>query len=205
MKKIIKSVKGITLIALVITIIVILILSGVVINMITDNEGVLNKATNAKFMHNLGELREEIDLYVMNSEMEEIEGIEKYPIIKNETMDNLSDDEKDKLPKNLKSQLASLVAKDGEMSTIENIDYSKIYKIDYNKVASAKTFSGDLYLLESSNGYKVISIKGELYNKNKINIIIPLNNIEDPKYITVGNNTYKLYGDGLLKVILCGE
>lgn len=48
MKKILKSVKGITLIALVITIIVILILSGVVINMITDEEGILNKVVSAK-------------------------------------------------------------------------------------------------------------------------------------------------------------
>ena len=201
MKKVLKSVKGITLIALVITIIVILIISGIVINMITDNNGVLNKATNAKLMYNLGALREEIDLYVMNSEMEEIEGIEKYPVIKTETMNNLSDKEKEKLPTKLKSQLASLVAKDGEMQTIENIDYGKIYKIDSSKVASVKSFSGDLYLLENESGYKVISVNGEVYNKEKINIIIPLNNIEDPKYITVANNTYKLYGDGRLKVI----
>ena len=205
MRKVLENVKGITLIALIVTIIVILIISGIMIKMMTDNDGVLNKATNAKFMHNLGALREEIDLYVMNSEMEEIEGIEKYPVIKTETMNDLTDKEKENLPTKLKSQLASLAAKDGEMQTIENIDYTKIYKIDSSKIASAKLFRGDLYLLESLGEYKVISVNGEVYysakGKDTINIIIPLNNIEDPKYITVANNTYKLYGDGRLKVI----
>ena len=32
-------------------------------------------------------------------------------------------------------------------------------------------------------------------------VIIPLNNEAEPEYITVANNTYKLYGDGTLKVL----
>ena len=43
-----KEQKGITLIALVITIIVLLILAGVSIAMLTGNNGVLTKATTAK-------------------------------------------------------------------------------------------------------------------------------------------------------------
>ena len=42
-----KSQKGITLIALVITIIVLLILAGVTIAMLTGENGILNKATGA--------------------------------------------------------------------------------------------------------------------------------------------------------------
>ncbi len=201
LKNVVKNFKGITLIALIVTIIVILIISGIMIKMMTDNDGVLNKATNAKLMYNLGALREEIDLYVSKSKISNKQGIDKYPVIKTETMNDLTDKEKDKLPTKLKSQLASLVPKDGEIQTIENIDYSKIYKIDSNKIASVKSFNGDLYLLETENEYKVISVKGEMYNKEEINIIIPINNIEDPKYVTVANNTYKLYGDGRLKVI----
>ena len=43
-----KSSKGITLIALVITIIVLLILAGVSITMLTGNNSILQKATDAK-------------------------------------------------------------------------------------------------------------------------------------------------------------
>ena len=48
MKKVLKNVKGITLIALVITIIVLLILAGITINMISSQDGILNKAVTAK-------------------------------------------------------------------------------------------------------------------------------------------------------------
>ena len=48
-----KEVKGITLIALVITIIVLLILAGVSIAMLTGNNGILTQASNAKETNDL--------------------------------------------------------------------------------------------------------------------------------------------------------
>ena len=48
-----KEVKGITLIALVITIIVLLILAGVSIAMLTGNNGILTQASNAKATNDL--------------------------------------------------------------------------------------------------------------------------------------------------------
>ena len=48
LKRGLKTKKGITLIALVITIIVLLILAGVSIAMLTGENGILNKATTAK-------------------------------------------------------------------------------------------------------------------------------------------------------------
>ena len=54
--------KGITLIALVITIIVLLILAGVSIASLTGEGGILNKATKAKNENNLGTIEEEIKL-----------------------------------------------------------------------------------------------------------------------------------------------
>ena len=44
----IKETKGITLIALVVTIVVLLILAGVSINLIIGNNGIINKAADAK-------------------------------------------------------------------------------------------------------------------------------------------------------------
>lgn len=57
-----KEQKGITLIALVITIIVLLILAGVSIAMLTGENGILNKATTAKTQTVEAELKEQVSL-----------------------------------------------------------------------------------------------------------------------------------------------
>lgn len=59
--------KGITLIALVITIIVLLILAGVSIAMLTGDNGILIKAQNAKIQTEKANERELVDLAVLNS------------------------------------------------------------------------------------------------------------------------------------------
>ena len=66
-----KSNKGITLIALVITIIVLLILAGVSIAMLTGSNGVLTKATESQVMNKRGEVSERINL-ALNAVMTEI-------------------------------------------------------------------------------------------------------------------------------------
>ena len=62
MKKIQKCKRGITLIALVITIVVLLILAGVSIAMLTGENGLLNKATTAKTSTEIGEEKEKVEL-----------------------------------------------------------------------------------------------------------------------------------------------
>ena len=62
MKEIKKQTKGITLIALVITIIVLLILAGVSIAMLTGNNGILTQAQNAKSQTEVGAEKEGISL-----------------------------------------------------------------------------------------------------------------------------------------------
>ena len=57
-----KDVKGITLIALVITIIVLLILAAVSIAMLTGENGLLQKATKAKEENKLAQAKEQINL-----------------------------------------------------------------------------------------------------------------------------------------------
>ena len=57
-----KERKGITLIALVITIIVLLILAGVSIITLTGNNGILTKAENAKEQTIIGEEKEQVKL-----------------------------------------------------------------------------------------------------------------------------------------------
>lgn len=58
-----KQDEGITLIALVITILVLLILAGVSIAMLTGDNGILTQGNNAKIETAVGALKEQIKLY----------------------------------------------------------------------------------------------------------------------------------------------
>ena len=59
-----KENKGLTLIALVITIIILLILAGVSLNMIIGENGILTKATTVEQSYNKGEVLEEINVMI---------------------------------------------------------------------------------------------------------------------------------------------
>ena len=63
-----KSNKGITLVALVITIIVLLILAGVSISMVVGENGVLNRATNAAERTTEADARQELEMAVSSAQ-----------------------------------------------------------------------------------------------------------------------------------------
>ena len=67
-----KSVKGITLIALVITIVVLIILAGVAINLTLGDNGIFNKTKYAKEQHEKGVAKEELDRAILEIQTEEI-------------------------------------------------------------------------------------------------------------------------------------
>ena len=70
-KKIIfKNNKGITLIALIVTIIVLLILAGISISMLSGENGILNRAGEAKEKTELSSLKEEVGLIMQNRKIE---------------------------------------------------------------------------------------------------------------------------------------
>ena len=58
--------KGITLIALVITIIVLLILAGLSISTLMGDDGILNNAKKAKLSTELAEMQESFESYITN-------------------------------------------------------------------------------------------------------------------------------------------
>ena len=60
-----KKKEGITLIALIITIIVLLILAGVSIAMITSQDGIITKAVDAKSSMKKAEIQEALDMATM--------------------------------------------------------------------------------------------------------------------------------------------
>ena len=62
MKEILKNKKGITLVALVVTIIVLIILAGVSINLVLGENGIITKATDAKENTIIGQEKEQVEL-----------------------------------------------------------------------------------------------------------------------------------------------
>ena len=195
-----KNNRGITLLALIVTIIVLLILAGITIGMITGDNGIITKTEEAKFKANVRALEEDIDTYKVGEQQKNKIGIDMYPVIQSETLETV---DKNLINENLKKRMVkwASTAGDGEIATVDTIDYSKFYKLDKEKVTSAESFAGDLYLILVGNDYKVISIVGEKYLSSKTYILIPPNDQAEPEYITIANNTYKLYGDGTVKVV----
>ena len=72
MKTKFKNAKGITLIALVITIIVLLILAGVTIATLTGDNGILGKANEAKIKSDIAEVKEQAQLDIANWTAEQL-------------------------------------------------------------------------------------------------------------------------------------
>ena len=65
----IDKIKGITLISLVITIIILLILAGVTLNLVVGEEGVIKRAINARDVHSSKEALEKIKLAVSSAQI----------------------------------------------------------------------------------------------------------------------------------------
>ena len=137
---------GITLIALIITIIVLLILAGVALNTIIGNNSIIDNTKDVVTLSNIKTLEEGIELYRIQKHLEAKTGIESYPIAINEdgsyiTLEQMkSSDELSKLSEEVKYILLNLVAEKGSTNipSIENIDYSKFYKLDASKLSISK-------------------------------------------------------------------
>ena len=65
-----KRTKGITLIALVVTIVVLLILSGITISLVFGQDGVITSANKAKMMTELSKYKEELEMFKLSKSLE---------------------------------------------------------------------------------------------------------------------------------------
>ena len=70
MKKTLKNAKGITLVALVITIIILLILAGVSINLLTGQNGLINRAKDSKIQTEIASIKEQIQIDIIGKQSE---------------------------------------------------------------------------------------------------------------------------------------
>ena len=114
----------------------------------------------------------------------------------------LSEEEINNLPQELKEDLLEISKPDGnEIYGFENINYDKFYKLDTEEINSAKDYKDKLLIYVDGDTYKVIHIDGITYEGKKIYVIIPIDNEQELTYVTTSYNTYKLYGDGTVKVV----
>ena len=67
-----KKEKGITLIALVVTIIILLVLAGISISALTGQNGIITRTIEAKFQSELADYNEQLSLFIFNKQMENI-------------------------------------------------------------------------------------------------------------------------------------
>ena len=74
------SQNGITLIALIITIIILIILAGITINLTVGDNGIFSKAKEARKQHEIADAREKIEIAMLDIQTEKISKNEDYTV-----------------------------------------------------------------------------------------------------------------------------
>lgn len=201
----IKNEKGITLISLVITIIIMLILAGVVIILALGNNGLIGKAKEAKEETNKQTAIEQINLKITNSIMK------KYAI--------------DQREPNLQ-ELADDFCEDEEIEYVE-LSARKLASIDKVEIGENKSFFTKLkkypYEFEIGDSLKIVNIDGKKVDStasiNFKNANLEITNIstigcdakvkenfEDALYVYVLNDKVQNYGkENSIKIENCKE
>ena len=182
--------KGITLIALVVTIIVLLILAGISIATLTGENGLLSKATTAKEETKKAEIREEIELAIAAIQAEELQKGNKV------TLETLAGSEEEPGQLENSKDLEGITAKlNVEEITGEYKGYD--YTIDENlKVRIGDSVTGinikyELSTTEHTNKDITLKVTAESTNGGNVNITAP-EGIEknDEGYTISRNGTY---------------
>lgn len=183
--------KGITLIALVITIIVLLILAGISIATLTGENGLLSKATTAKEETKKAEIREEIELAIAAIQAEELPKGNKV------TLETLAGSEEEPGQLENSKDLEGITAKlNGKQITGEYKGYD--YTIDENlKVRIGDSVTGinikyELSPTEYTNKDITLKVTAESTNGGNVNITAPkgIEKNEQGLYIISTNGTY---------------
>ncbi|HJJ15894.1 MAG TPA: formylglycine-generating enzyme family protein [Clostridiaceae bacterium] len=177
LKEQLKTNKGITLIALVITIIVLLILAGVTIATLTGDNGILTKAQNAKEKNAQKTVEEQINLAVQASRINEGLVIDK-DILEQELTNNgieITKSENDELPWTVKKDgYVYTISANGEVKEKEGLvitagDIEILKGATEGKKVRAQILSGETGTIKwESTGNITLSEAGE--NEVTVNV-----------------------------------
>ena len=178
LKEQLKTNKGITLIALVITIIVLLILAGVTIATLTGDNGILTKAQNAKEKNAQKTVEKQINLAVQASRINEGLVIDK-DILEQELTNNgieITKSENDELPWTVKKDgYVYTISENGEVKEKEGLvitagDIEILKGATEEKKVRAQILSGETGTIKwESTGNITLSEAGENEVTVKVN------------------------------------
>lgn len=162
--------KGITLIALIITIIILVILAGVTISTLTGENGLLNRIKIAKERHNQSEAEEKLKLKIMELQTNIIQKEDRQAILEDlYNWTNLESEYYD-------SEILSIEDSDNSNNKLINID-SYIFEIDENfniigiKNEDVTLKTETTYLINSKDG-DTMQITVKIKNKSGIEKVI---------------------------------
>ncbi len=199
-KELEKSSKGITLIALVITIVVLLILAGVSIAMLTGDNGILTRAGDAKIETALGAVKEQIGLYQIEKKMDNKEVTPENLLVEGKVSRTVQAGEADKyymyyalkensfegmqgLGKGNIARTAESLLAEGKVSrTVQLGEADKYYMYYALKENSFEGMQGlgkgniaslkDVFLIDDNLNVKYISSNGKEYGDNLNNKVL---------------------------------
>ncbi len=157
-----KKAKGITLIALVVTIIILLLLAGISVQMLTGNNGILTRAEEAKIVYEESEFKTQLELEILGNHDEKMQmnavelktNIEAH--IKNASVEG---NEFPLKVKNTKTNKVYMIHDENEIAIVEyNEEYvarikSKYYKTLIEAIADVPTdnIQKEIILLKDDN------------------------------------------------------
>lgn len=190
-----KNKKGISLIILAITIIVMIILAGIVIYNIAKNNPI-EKAHIAALKTNLSAIYEDVNLYIMDNIDED--GNLSYPIKGNVPGELLNAGVRDAI-----AVYQNIYFNTG-LPDIWNIDLKRVFYLDEKLVPTVLKYPGKIAMVFGDNdNWYLIHVDGLNYKDDieyKIEAI--LYDINKPATLHATTyNTYKIYTDGTLKSI----
>ena len=198
LKKLTKTSNGITLIALVVTIIVLLILAGVSISMLSGDNGLLKKAGQARDDTIIGEEREQVELAYISAAVKKLGDDVTYSELQEELDANFGDtgktDEtkkKTKVTRNANNTL-NVLFRDTQHNF--NVNNGKVAKVD-DASGSNNVATGDLEILKEfyiGNKYDDVAGNQNINEKSAEWIFDDEQNERGYQYIAYNKNLYKV-------------
>lgn len=200
----IKKQKGITLISLVVTIIILIILGGVSINLLLGNSGIISKAKEAEKQYKIANLKEQISFYILDLQMQN----EK--IIPKDVFDKMK--EKGYTGEDAKLEGIWISTFDTKISTInpnieaimidgENSGYTYGPVGEKYQYMGITAYSGnvekDFVVPDYIDGKLVTTIKGSIINGDNLNLI---ESLKLPDSVTTIDG-YAFWNNSVLKTI----
>ena len=148
-KYIFKSNRAITLVALIITIIILIILAGVAISLLFGEDNIIDKTKQAKYVSQFSEVEEKVLLYMSNKKMEEV-------------VQNLNFTQEEKLPLGDiadKNTFKDTLKEEIEQTSGESLENVNLYYIDKEKI---NTKVDHTYIIDIEN-VQIYDADGEYF------------------------------------------